>query len=211
MATDYIEQIRSVQPAGPYYLLGWSFGGIPGHEIAVQLQAAGEEIAALIIMDAYPPYEEPDAEADGQERVPDGQERVPDNLDKPDQGPADADARMARIIEGARREAGKVLGAISDDEVMLLAQTYEKNMAIREGHEFGRFDGRALLFVAAEDRRFIAAREKNGSVPTAERWIPYVSGEITEVRLPCVHADMIQPDTLAQIWSGISSWLGLES
>ncbi len=202
MAADYIEQIRSVQPAGPYYLLGWSFGGIPGHEIAVQLRAAGEEVAALIIMDAYPPYEEPVAGAGDQEHVPDKE---------PDQAPADPDARMARIIEGARSEAGKVLGAISDDEVMLLAQTYEKNMALREGHEFGRFDGRVLLFVAAGDRRFIAAEEKNSSVPTAERWIPYVSGEISEVRLPCVHADMIKPDTLAQIWSGISSWLGWES
>jgi amino acid adenylation domain-containing protein len=203
MAADYIEQIRSVQPNGPYYLLGWSFGGLPAHEIAVQLQDAGEEIAALIIMDAYPPYQEP--KADGQEHVHDKK------LDNSEQGPADLDARMARIIEGARREAGKVLGAISDDEVMLLARTYEKNMAIREGHEFGRFDGRALLFVAAKDRRFIAAEEKNGSVATTERWIPYVSGGISEIRLPCAHVDMIQPDNLARIWSGISSWLGLES
>ena len=28
MAADYIEQMRKVQPSGPYHLLGWSFGGI---------------------------------------------------------------------------------------------------------------------------------------------------------------------------------------
>jgi amino acid adenylation domain-containing protein len=205
MAADYIGQIRSVQPAGPYYLLGWSFGGIPVHEIAVQLQAAGEEVGALIIMDAYPPHEEPEADADGREQVSDKEP------DKHDQGPADPDAGLARLMEGARREAGKVLGAISDDEAMLLAQAFQRNMALREGHEFGQFDGGALLFVAAGDRRFIAAQEKNGSVLTAERWIPYISGEISEVRLPCTHADMIQPEILAQVWLDISSWLGLES
>jgi thioesterase domain-containing protein/aryl carrier-like protein len=192
MAADYIEQIRSVQPAGPYYLLGWSFGGYPAHEIAVQLRTAGEQVAALIIMDAYPPDEEQRTGSDSNER------------------PEDPDARLARIMDGARREARQILGAISDAEVMLLVQTYEKNMAMRVRHEFGRFDGRVLLLVAASDRRFRAAEGENSTVPTTERWSPYVSGEISEVRIPCTHAEMIQPEVLAQVWSGISSWLGLE-
>ncbi len=28
MAADYIEQIRTVQPKGPYHLLGWSWAGM---------------------------------------------------------------------------------------------------------------------------------------------------------------------------------------
>ncbi len=46
MAADYIELIRAVQETGPYYLLGWSFGGVAVHEIAVQLQAAGKKSPA---------------------------------------------------------------------------------------------------------------------------------------------------------------------
>ena len=38
--------IRKVQPAGPYNLLGWSFGGLVAHAIATQLQSMGEECAA---------------------------------------------------------------------------------------------------------------------------------------------------------------------
>jgi acyl carrier protein len=39
-ADRYLELIRSEQPTGPYHLLGWSFGGVIAHEIAVQLQRA---------------------------------------------------------------------------------------------------------------------------------------------------------------------------
>jgi thioesterase domain-containing protein len=58
-------QIQAVQPDGPCHLLGWSFGGSLAHEIAVQLQAAGRQVAALILMDAYPPSQQ--AAEDGPE------------------------------------------------------------------------------------------------------------------------------------------------
>jgi thioesterase domain-containing protein len=54
LARACIRQIRAVQPTGPYHLLGFSFGGILAHEIAVQPQAAGQHVAALILLDAYP-------------------------------------------------------------------------------------------------------------------------------------------------------------
>ena len=43
MASDYIEQIRTVQGSGPYRLLGWSFGGIVVQEMAVQ-RAADQDL-----------------------------------------------------------------------------------------------------------------------------------------------------------------------
>ncbi|NEC68466.1 amino acid adenylation domain-containing protein [Streptomyces sp. SID9727] len=54
MAADYLARIREVQQSGPYHLLGWSLGGVVAHEMAVQLQEAGEEVAALVVLDAYP-------------------------------------------------------------------------------------------------------------------------------------------------------------
>ncbi|WP_322986209.1 non-ribosomal peptide synthase/polyketide synthase [Streptomyces sp. S584] len=54
MAADYVAQIRTVQPSGPYHLLGWSFGGNVVQEMAAQLQHAGEEVAALILLDSSP-------------------------------------------------------------------------------------------------------------------------------------------------------------
>ncbi|MFC6761651.1 alpha/beta fold hydrolase [Sulfitobacter porphyrae] len=54
MARDYVARIRAIQPHGPYYLVGWSFGGLLAHEIASQLQAQGAQIACLCLLDAYP-------------------------------------------------------------------------------------------------------------------------------------------------------------
>jgi amino acid adenylation domain-containing protein len=54
MAADWVKRMRSVQPQGPYHLLGWSLGGVVAHEMAVQLQADGEEVALLAMLDSYP-------------------------------------------------------------------------------------------------------------------------------------------------------------
>jgi amino acid adenylation domain-containing protein/non-ribosomal peptide synthase protein (TIGR01720 family) len=54
MAATYVEAVRSVQPEGPYLLGGWSLGGIIAAEMARQLEAAGETIARVILIDARP-------------------------------------------------------------------------------------------------------------------------------------------------------------
>ncbi|MFN2529807.1 MAG: amino acid adenylation domain-containing protein [Pyrinomonadaceae bacterium] len=55
MATHYIREIRSVQSEGPYYLLGASFGGLVAFEMAHQLNAEGQEIAFLAMLNTNCP------------------------------------------------------------------------------------------------------------------------------------------------------------
>ena len=55
-AAYYIEQIRSVQPEGPYHLVGYSIGGLIAYEIAQQLLAQGHTIALLGLLDPTPAY-----------------------------------------------------------------------------------------------------------------------------------------------------------
>lgn len=55
MAAQYIEAIRAVQPYGPYYVGGWSFGGVVAFEIAHQLRSAGQKIGLLLLMDTVAP------------------------------------------------------------------------------------------------------------------------------------------------------------
>ncbi|MDO6485510.1 type I polyketide synthase [Shimia thalassica] len=50
-ARDYIAEMRQVQPKGPYLLGGFSGGGITAFEIAHQLEAAGEEVALIALLD----------------------------------------------------------------------------------------------------------------------------------------------------------------
>ncbi|KAF9199880.1 hypothetical protein BGZ49_009956, partial [Haplosporangium sp. Z 27] len=58
MASDYVEQIRQIQPHGPYHLLGWSLGGNIAHTMAVQLERLEEEVALLGIMDSVAVYKD---------------------------------------------------------------------------------------------------------------------------------------------------------
>nr|WP_083401962.1 non-ribosomal peptide synthetase [Pseudofrankia saprophytica] len=55
IARRHARHIRLLQPAGPYLLLGHSFGGLVAFEAAHQLRAAGEEVALLTIVDSAPP------------------------------------------------------------------------------------------------------------------------------------------------------------
>lgn len=59
MARDYIAEMKTVQPEGPYYLGGFSGGGITAFEIARQLVAAGDKIATLILLDTPLAHFEP--------------------------------------------------------------------------------------------------------------------------------------------------------
>lgn len=54
MGRIYVAAIREVQPHGPYYLAGYSFGGLVALEIAHRLSREGEKIAFLGFLDSYP-------------------------------------------------------------------------------------------------------------------------------------------------------------
>lgn len=54
MAAHYILEIRSFQPEGPYYLAGYSMGGLIAHEMAQQLHRAGQRVAFLGLVDTHP-------------------------------------------------------------------------------------------------------------------------------------------------------------
>jgi amino acid adenylation domain-containing protein len=54
LAAACVRRIRELQPAGPYHLLGASFGGLVAHEMAVRLQDLGQPVALLALLDSYP-------------------------------------------------------------------------------------------------------------------------------------------------------------
>lgn len=56
MVTHYISEIRSLQPEGPYNLVGDTWGGLVAFEIAKRLQSAGHEIALLAMLDTFCPF-----------------------------------------------------------------------------------------------------------------------------------------------------------
>jgi thioesterase domain-containing protein/acyl carrier protein len=51
MASHYINEIRKVQPHGPYFLGGYSFGGAIAFEMAQQLATEAQEEAVVVLFD----------------------------------------------------------------------------------------------------------------------------------------------------------------
>jgi len=54
-ARCYVDEIRRVQPHGPYYLGGICFGGLVAFEMARVLEKSGEPVAALVLLDCRNP------------------------------------------------------------------------------------------------------------------------------------------------------------
>jgi thioesterase domain-containing protein len=52
MASYYLEQLRKVQPEGPYYLGGMCAGGTIAFEMALQLEEQGQEVGLVALIDS---------------------------------------------------------------------------------------------------------------------------------------------------------------
>ncbi|WNG56955.1 amino acid adenylation domain-containing protein [Archangium gephyra] len=66
MAAHYLELLRSVQPTGPYLLIGASFGGVIAYEMGRRLSAEGHAVPLCALLDSpgpehFPPPPEDDA------------------------------------------------------------------------------------------------------------------------------------------------------
>jgi oxalate---CoA ligase len=53
IANTYIADIKTIQPTGPYHLMGYSFGGLVAFEMACQLQQQGEPVNFLGLLDSH--------------------------------------------------------------------------------------------------------------------------------------------------------------
>jgi amino acid adenylation domain-containing protein/non-ribosomal peptide synthase protein (TIGR01720 family) len=149
MAAAYLDAVRSVQPKGPYRLGGWSLGGMIAFEMARQLEAAGEAVALLALVEPGLP---------------------------PPHAPREAIAALARRIdalaEGARGRPADApgLAALRDDMSRLLmefgappefaevglgqlrryAKVFDAQMAAGLSYRPGRYGGSVLLLVSED-------------------------------------------------------------
>ncbi|MEC2400383.1 non-ribosomal peptide synthetase DhbF [Bacillus subtilis] len=188
MAADYIKQIRTVQPKGPYHLLGWSLGGNVVQAMATQLQNQGEEVSLLVMLDAYPNHFLPKKEA------PDDEEALiallalggydPDSLgDKP----LDFEA----AIEILRRD-GSALASLDETVILNLKNTYVNSVGILGSYKPKTFRGNVLFFRSTIIPEWFDPIEPDS-------WKPYINGQIEQIDIDCRHKDLCQPEPLAQI------------
>jgi thioesterase domain-containing protein len=51
MAVEYLTAVKARQPEGPYYLCGYSFGGLVAFEMARRLKESGDEVGLVGLFD----------------------------------------------------------------------------------------------------------------------------------------------------------------
>ena len=196
LADDYIARIRSIQPEGPYHLMGWSFGGHLVHRLATRLQELGEEVAFLAILDAFPGNVENNAD------VGTGPALWASYLDAQGYELSDED-RAA--MDGPRalqilREHDNPLGTVPLESVQAMVANFpELARLIRSGRP-GVFDG-DLLF-------FRATRDIPAGTPDGTAWAPFISGNITEVEVDDRHSQLLSDRALSAIMPALAIHLG---
>src|SRR6185437_2240946 len=115
MAEQYLAEIRSVQPHGPYHLLGWSFGGLVAQAIATRLRDEGEQVAMLALMDAYPLAGRYPAESPSWAEV--------------------LTALLAKPIDAVPADLGELPAASAPDDVAALVREHNPVLAPLAVHE----------------------------------------------------------------------------
>ncbi|MFF8911585.1 amino acid adenylation domain-containing protein, partial [Streptomyces olivaceoviridis] len=175
MAEDYLRQIRMVQPEGPYRLLGWSFGGVLAHAMAVALQRDGERVELLALLDAYPGTAASPAGPGGNPGAPEPAELpgVPESF--PYAVPA-PEGTEGSALEGMR-------------------ESVRRSRREQSAHTPGVFHGDALVVAAT-----LTAPEHTTA---GGRWAPHVSGRITELGIEARHDDLLQAAHLPAIAAAI--------
>ncbi|MDH3045950.1 non-ribosomal peptide synthetase [Gordonia alkanivorans] len=185
LAADYVAQIRTVAPEGPYHLVGWSLGGLIAHEMAVQLREAGDEVARLVVLDSYVISERPDLDAEAS--ITDLMREFGLDLDSEELSGTDeltvADAH--RIISSV----GGALGGLARDTLGTVHEVFRHASPLAEKWRPRVYDG---------DLSFVTATvDPQPGAPAVEAWYSKVTGRVVEIESHSTHARMMLPENVS--------------
>ncbi|MBE1467375.1 non-ribosomal peptide synthetase [Kibdelosporangium phytohabitans] len=184
IAADYVAQIRSVQPHGPYSVLGWSFGGNLAHEVAAQLEAAGEDLDLLVLLDAYPEVPSDGLDAASESDV--FTALLANQGVTADDGPLD----RARVLE-IYREIGNPMGSLDEAALGAMISAFVTQATLMRTFAPGRVNADLLFFTATVGRE--------PTTPTLTDWLPYLAGHVDNHDIDVRHAQLTQPDALTRL------------
>jgi len=171
MAALYVEAVRSIQPSGPYLLGGWSMGGTIVLEMARQLQARGEQVALMALIDSY----DVTAAVEGLSSTQHESSRLGllfyrDLLKASGHELPLSEAALARMgpeeLRGALEEVGKaaatVMGA-GAQPLQALRRVFEANLRAAWRYRPPRHEGRLTCFEASESALVVQGGSRFGA------------------------------------------------
>ncbi|HEY6789156.1 MAG TPA: amino acid adenylation domain-containing protein, partial [Trebonia sp.] len=192
MVGQYVDLVRQVQPAGPYHLLGWSFGGNLAHAVACRLQSAGEEVRLVALLDSFPAGSLAEAALPGEAEVAAALAGMLG--DGPGAGPGPG---LDSILSAARTRRHP-LGDLTEAQVRRIGPLVRHCAALLRSAQPDEFDGDLLVFVATAN---------SGHVLDAAQWAQACTGQVRATSLDCTHEQIVVPSRLSRIAREVDDYL----
>ncbi|HEX2077645.1 MAG TPA: condensation domain-containing protein [Longimicrobium sp.] len=201
MAERYVAEVRRVQPRGPYFVGGWSAGGIIALEMAERLRAAAEEVGTVAMIDTRTP------DFHQSRRVMDQVDHYRDfaaSLVPSDAGELDAleaelralpaDDRLGRLA-GWMAARGAGLDAAEIQRIGGSVRVFQAVAAATREHHVRPYEGRVDLFCAREG----TAGEGMEAAGIPEKWRALGLTGLEVHAVPGTHTSMVQPPHVARL------------
>ena len=200
-ARDYLEQILRIQPEGPYYLLGYSFGGAVAHAIAALLEEGGSEVGLLTLLDCFP------ISPAGRREVEEGMAKasVADiyramlALFDVELDDAEAGQLGHESVMDVLRTKNTALAGLTEGEVSALLQVTMSNARLALESAPGLVSASTVIVAAT-------GGEKDHKLEPGV-WDPYITGDIYFQKVECQHTHMLNQEPLRQLGPIVSEKL----
>ncbi|WP_369939098.1 amino acid adenylation domain-containing protein [Xanthomonas medicagonis] len=190
VAEACLAQIRALQPNGPYHLLGWSYGGTLAFEVAQRMQAQGDTVALLALLDSYLLTALPGFDADAN-RKPHAR-ILADFLDVSGCAPDDCDAESLDYERAAQLLSDSVYSGFDADQLQRLVAATANDVDL-----LGRYRPGARPRMDAV--YFNATAGKQEASPGPAEFAAALDGRLHVHDLDCRHDEMAHPQHLARI------------
>lgn len=183
MGRHYTQELRKLQPQGPYLIGGASFGGALAYEIAQQLDAAGQDVSLLVLIDTAGPEQLPQSELEDAEVLSYLLRLAVDITDSHEDLKQLLPDEQIRYFLERGKKANKMFPNVTMGEAQQILHQSRINLRAMARYKPQPYRGRLAFFQATE--------QIEGQMPTFDApWPALAQGGAVVLRVPGNHITM---------------------
>ena len=192
---SYLDAITAQQPKGPYYLLGMSLGGTLAQEVAVQLEARGQTVAAIFLIDTMTQYDFSDDDKKSEnEQLLDLLKGLVRKDAMAEQTPSQDSDALLSVFQKQWEDVGMVPSGTPRDFFLRTLKNSLMSSTLVSKHTPRQCQSPIIFFRATLD----GDRNKH-----AFDWQPYTSQPIVQHTIAAKHAEMLWQPVSYQFIAGV--------